>query len=235
VALPGEARTLTGKSLRAGEVLALQPGLLVAVSGMGPARAAAAAERLLQRGAVRLATWGTAGGLDRALCCGQLLLPERVTTDDGRDYAVDAAWRRRLAQVLATQAPAGGVLLGSDRALTSAADKQVAFRSSGAVAVDMESAAVAAVAQAHQRPFTAVRAVIDIAAETLPAAALAAIDDNGRMQPVPLLRRLAAHPAEVLALMTLARRFGCARRRLAAAAALCIEELASAVDAERKF
>jgi len=65
--------------------------------------------------------------------------------------------------------------------------------------VDMETAAVAEVVNAHQIPFMAVRAISDDYHQMLPLGALAAGFDpaKGRATPLRLLWRLATHPAEV--------------------------------------
>ena len=52
--------------------------------------------------------------------------------------------------------------------LDSPSKKKAAFEVAGAMAVDMESAAVAAIAAAHQLPFVALRVIIDTASDALP-------------------------------------------------------------------
>jgi adenosylhomocysteine nucleosidase len=229
VALPLEARTVTRARLKIGDAIAIGDHALLALAGMGAARARAAAQVLVQRGATGLVSWGVAGGLDPALASGRLLLPKRIVADDGRSFIVDAAWRWRLEQLLAgPDAPAGGVLLGSDRILDTVGAKQEAFRTTHASAVDMESAAIADVAQQAQLPFVAIRAIVDAAGETLPAVTKAAIDDDGRINPVRLLLRLLFKPFDVLRLILLARRFARASATLSAAARACASELATA-------
>ncbi len=229
VALPNEARTITRARLRMGDIVAVGDYALLALSGMGALRATAAAQALARRRVSGLVSWGVAGGLDPALRSGRLLLPKRVIADDTRSYIVDAAWRWRLEQLLAgPEAPAGGVLLGSERILDTPDAKHDAFCTTHASAVDMESAAIAEVARQEQLPFVAIRAIVDVASEALPAIAMAAIDDAGRLRLGRLLLQLLSKPSDLLRLITLARQFGRARAALTAAARACAAELAPA-------
>ena len=175
----------------------------LACAGASTARARAAAERLAAAGATGLLSFGVAGGLTPELPPGSLVLAEAVV-EDGEPRAASAGWH---AAVLAVAGPGlalrAGTLAGSDRPLTSAADKARLHRTSGALAVDMESHAVAAVAAARGLPFLALRAVADPADRSIPAAALGAIGPDGRSRLGPVLAGLARRPWELPALLAL--------------------------------
>jgi adenosylhomocysteine nucleosidase len=109
----------------------------------------------------------------------------------------------------------GGKLLTSAQAIDAVADKAAAFRDTGAVAVDMESLAVAQVAAAHRLPFMAVRVIVDTAADRLPQAVMAA-SHGGQVRIWRLIGGLARAPVELAPLLRLARRYRIARRSLAA-------------------
>jgi len=96
----------------------------------------------------------------------------------------------------------------------SAADKRAAFLQSGAVAVDMESYAIAAVAEAHGLPFIAIRAIVDAAADEVPPALLDVTGRDGRLVLGRLLVRLLAAPRMLRPLSGLAQRFRVAGRSL---------------------
>lgn len=219
VALADEARPLSPRlrraRLRAGDVIPIDDQLLLAISGIGPERATRAADRLLAQGVSTLASWGTAGGLDPRLPRAALVLPKRVIDGDGNSYAVDGPWRWRLEHTLTGIVTlASGPLLSSARPLVNTRQKAEAFERTGAIAVDMESAAVAARATAAQCPFMVVRTITDTASERLPAAALAAVDADGRFQPLQLLLALLRRPGDLPGLMKLGRHFGAARHTL---------------------
>ena len=80
---------------------------------------------------------------------------------------------------------------------TTPQQKQALFARTGAVAVDMESAAIAEVAASRGLPFVAVRAVLDPAARSLPQSAVGAVDSSGRLLVKDLVRALLRHPADL--------------------------------------
>lgn len=187
--------------------------------GPGEARAAAAAERALAAGAAGLLSWGLAGGLDESVAPGTVVVPRRVLGEGGAAYAVAGEWHERLA-ALADEVPVStGDVLTVRAALHSPREKRAAHATTGAVAVDMESAAIAAAAARAGVPFAVARVVVDGAADALPRAAEQWIDERGGRRWAPVLRAVAS-PAEWPVLARLGRRFAVANRvleRLAAA------------------
>jgi adenosylhomocysteine nucleosidase len=214
-ALAAEARALGPAAGRIGDVCRLRDGSLLAVSGMGTAAAEAAAAKLIEAGASALMSFGLAGGLDPALPAGSMVFPSEVISRDGRGSPISMDWRDRLSAAVHGLGPVcTGRLLTSARALDSVADKAAAFRDTGAVAVDMESLAIAQVAAAHHLPFVAVRVIVDTAADALPHAVVTASAD-GEVRILRLLGAIALAPGELGALIRLAGRYRTATRRLA--------------------
>jgi adenosylhomocysteine nucleosidase len=220
-ALVAESRPL-GPAIRSGaEPTTLADGTLLIVSGVGPAAAADGARRLLAAGARALLSWGLAGGLDPSLEAGTLVLPLEVISPEGRMLEASADWRELVCNAIAARHRASrGRLLSCPEPLGSAAAKALAFRQTGAVAVDMESFAIADAASAGRVPFLAVRAIVDAAHDTVPELALSATrpgeDGVGLAR---LLLALARTPGELPSLVRLARRYRTATRALSAVAA----------------
>jgi adenosylhomocysteine nucleosidase len=186
---------------------------------MGMAAATRCARSLLDEGATALVSWGMAGGLDPRLAPGAIFLPDTVISPSGVALTTDASWRTRLGAAVAAHHPVnGGRLLTSARAVGSLAEKANLFREAGAVAVDMESAAVAEVAQSNGVPFIAVRVIVDGATDALPRAVTDAADSEGHLKIWRLLGALARTPGELGPLLRLAGRYRAANRSLAAVA-----------------
>ncbi|MHB8474877.1 MAG: phosphorylase family protein [Steroidobacteraceae bacterium] len=217
-ALMAEARAL-GKSVRRPDGLAsLGDGTLLAVGGMGGEPAARAARRLVDAGVAGLLSFGFAGGLDPSLSAGTVVCPTEIISGSGARIATSADWRERLRVATAAPRPlVGGTLLTCSAPIDSVAGKAVAFRDTGAVAVDMESLSVAQVAAAYGLPFIAVRVIVDTAADRLPQAVLAA-NRAGSLSVGRLLGGLARAPSELPALIRLAQRYRAAARALTAVA-----------------
>jgi len=185
---------------------------LVMTSGMGSSAAAAGARALIDAGAEALASWGMAGGLDPSLQPGAILLPTEVLGPDGRLHNCEPGWRERLSARITART---GRLLTAARSVGSVEDKAELFRTTGAVAVDMESAAVAEIAEQHGLPFLAVRVIVDSAGDVLPRAVTAAADNEGHLQIWRLMGALALAPSELAPLLRLAQRYRAANRSLA--------------------
>ena len=215
-ALVAEARPLGPVARRGAEPATLADGTLLMVSGVGPSAAAAGARRLLAAGARALLSWGLAGGLDPSLEAGTLVLPLEIVSPEGRVLLASAQWREGVSRIVAArQAPCGGRLLGCREPLGSTAAKALAFRQTGAVAVDMESFAIAEVAAAERVPFLAVRAIVDTAHDTLPEVALSATRAGQAGLGVGrVATALARTPGQLPALIRLARRYRTAIRAL---------------------
>jgi adenosylhomocysteine nucleosidase len=161
-------------------------------------------------------TFGLAGGLDPSLKCGSVVIPCELLSSDGARYAANRAWREQVAAaVSAICAVTEGNLLSSTHAIDTPADKAAAFRTTGAAAVDMESAAVAEIAARHHLPFIAVRVIVDTAADALPRAVVAA-SRAGRVQFARLIGGLILAPREIASLIRLAQRYRIAMRSLRA-------------------
>ena len=173
----------------------------------GAERARGAAQRLLAKGAEALISFGIAGGLDPALRPGRLIVARRVIGPGGLDLAAEPGLHRRFMELCASGglAPADGTLASSTRMVNSPADKQVLHERLGALAVDMESHAVAAVARSAGVPFAALRVVADPAERTLPGLVRDALDDDGRPRTALVLARLCLRPWAVPAVLQLRR------------------------------
>lgn len=191
----------------------------VRVAGARADQAAAAARELIRAGCSGLISFGLAGGLAAGLGAGTIILAERVIDARGRTLLADSAWRGRLAAQVAHGHPiVAGSIAGSDRAIGSPNEKAALARSTGALAVDMESHAVAEAAARSGVPFLVIRAIADAAERAVPAWLAGVIDAEGRPRPGAIAAGLLARPLDVATLIALGRASGralAALRRLA--------------------
>jgi adenosylhomocysteine nucleosidase len=186
--------------------VAAKLGAAEAGGGLPPG-AAAAAERLLARGATALVSFGLCGGLDPALRPGALLVPRAVLWH-GRSYAADPSLSAALGGFSAH------LLLAGDMVAADPAAKRLLFGRTAAAAIDLESGAVAEVAARGKIPFAALRAVCDPAGAKVPPAALVALDAGGAVSVWRVAASLLRAPGQLPALLALGRAAGQARRAL---------------------
>lgn len=207
VALLPEAACLPGTP-RPGETVAIHGDILLHVSGIGPDRAARAAEQLAAEGVQALMSIGTAGGLRPGLGTGAVLVPERVASSTG-SLPTHVAWRRHVVARLtgAGIAVTDGDMVESHEVLATPAHKTEFGERHGAVAVDMESAAVLRVATRHTLPAVVVRVIMDPVDMELPAFLLRRTDTYGRAHVPGLLADLLRSPGQLPQLLRTSRSF----------------------------
>ncbi|GAB4283876.1 MAG: hypothetical protein Kow0092_38540 [Deferrisomatales bacterium] len=208
-ALPGEARALARAAVPPGGSHPLAGRGVLLLGGVGPLRAGLAARALVRRGVGGLVSWGVAAGLCPAVGPGAVVIPETVIGPDGCEYRCDRRWRSQLLLRLAGVVRVHrGPLAGAAGELRGTEPKRALHRATGAVAADMESAAVARVACGSSVPFLAVRAVVDPAGFAVPACALRGVDGLGQRRLLRLLGALVEHPREAAGLVRLAVSYG---------------------------
>lgn len=187
----------------------------VAVSGMGQTAAARAAERLIANGVSGLMSFGYAGAICPSLRRGTVVIADEVETETGRRHTTDPVWRQHLAGVLDRQSGLRvGRFVSVQQVAASPDHKRRLAEHSRALAVDMESGAVAEVAKRHGLPFIAVRAIVDEAHHAVPRAVSGAVDEAGRTRPWRIAWPLLKRPAEIAAVFALARGAEAADRSL---------------------
>jgi adenosylhomocysteine nucleosidase len=142
--------------------------VVVMRSGAGRDRAAKATEALL---AGHRPSWvisaGFAGGLDRRLRRGDILLPTEVADESGRLLPIEQ--KIDLATLPEPQRIHVGRLLTADHVVRLPREKAELGHKHHALAVDMESLAVVEVCRARNVPVLVVRIVSDAVDDTLPA------------------------------------------------------------------
>ncbi|MGZ2746241.1 phosphorylase [Burkholderia stagnalis] len=159
------------------------------------------------RGCAGIVSFGTAGGLSPDLAPGALVIADAIDGPFGR-VQTDAGWSTRLVAALHDTPVWSRVTRGTMAAVVAPvvgeADKASLYRTTGALAVDMESHIAAAFAAARGVPFAVCRAIVDPAWRTLPRAATAGLRDDGSTAILPILRELLKQPSQLGPLLQVA-------------------------------
>ncbi|WP_031435901.1 phosphorylase family protein [Methylobacter tundripaludum] len=215
VALPEELSTLTSKKIDKGCCVFITDTIILAHSGAGADNARAASELLVAQGAIRLISWGCAAALSTSLKSGDLVLPDTMIDAEGTQIATHPVWHSYTKNLLSStlKAHTGG-LVESKTIVASGKDKKHLHTQTGAVALDMESIAIAKVALQNNLPFLAVRAMADPVNMDLPKAINHSLNDEGDIVLSKLLLFIALHPAELPGLIKLGLHFNAAKNTL---------------------
>lgn len=184
----------------------------VRVSGADAGRAADAAQALADGGAAALVSFGLSGALDPSAKPGRLVIPTRTVLPNGQSVASDPELFAKLTSEIRNHAqedagppPLTATIAGTDTILATVADKAALHARTGAVAVDMESHAVAATAHEAGLPYIAIRAIADPAGRAIPPAALAGIAPDGTVRLFAVVNKLMMRPQDIPVLMRLGR------------------------------
>lgn len=224
VALPAEARALAGRSRWRPVNNAMFHHIqerndltfIYVQSGIGNERSLAAAKWLVAQGARLLASVGVAGGLSPAVNSGDLIIAEKVIEkNDGKEIL---SWTADLAYVDALQKsinPLGipvhcGMLTTCRDAVLTVAGKKDLYEQTKALAVDMESSAIARIAQISHLPFLVLRAVSDNASVSVPKDIADCLGENGRVKFAKLFKKLLQRPVLIADLLRLRKDFDAA-------------------------
>ncbi len=177
---------------------------VVRCAGAKAERARAAARLLVQKGCDGLLSFGVAGGLSPDLKPGSVVVADAVIGPDGTVYETDADWGEGLLQGIAGKVDIKvAAITGRDKAITNAQEKKELFEKTGAVAVDMESHAVAEIAAHAGIPFLAIRAIADPSKRQVPGWVMKGIADDGSIKTGVMVGGLLQQPWALPKLMLL--------------------------------
>jgi nucleoside phosphorylase len=196
--------------------------VVATTAGIGTRAAARAAERILDQGPIKhLVVVGIAGGIGPGVAIGDLIVPEVVI-----DLAADQEYR---------PTPLGdveprGILVTSDELLIGPAEV-AGLEQRGVVAVDMETAAIAAVCDRRRCLWSVFRGISDRPGDGLvDPAVLSLTGPEGEPRLTALLRFVLTHPLRIPDLARLGRGLSLATRAAASATAEALQAADSAAQ-----
>lgn len=151
------------------------------VCGIGPSAAGKAAGLMLFQKIDCLISWGTAAALTEDVFMGDLIIPEYIHAESGDIYQTDDVCSCNLKKKINSGLVKmhTGLLAETGVVLENPAQKAELVRKTGAIAADMESAAIMQVAQKNSLPCIAVRTVVDESDNAVPAELTRHIDIFG--------------------------------------------------------
>ncbi len=187
------------------------------ISGIGIKRATEAAEHLCAEKPDLILSIGVSGGLSVGLEAGSLV----AATSIHSDVAGIDSWFENDddAQMRSDLIPAcgniqcGKLITASEPVLTPE-EKLFMHERTGALAIDMESIAIAQVAKKTGIPFGCIRAVSDDSKRGIPPESLAGVDETGKTQLAPILKAIMKRPSLIFELIPMGRDYSKALKAL---------------------
>jgi adenosylhomocysteine nucleosidase len=151
-----------------------------------------------------LVSFGLAGGLAPELRAGTVVVSGEVVSE-GHHWAIEPSIRRQLSQFARSIGAIEGLILGASSILATRAEKERAWATTGALAVDLESEIVARTATALGIPFIVLRSIADCARRDLPPASLVPLTADGKPDLLKVFSAVLRRPLQIGAMIGLAR------------------------------
>jgi hopanoid-associated phosphorylase len=204
-ALSSEGRCLTGNTIPVNKPVQINQHAVAIICGMGDDKARIAAQTLLEQNITALLSWGTAGALTENIHSGDLVLADSIVTNDGDRYSFDAEWNKYITNELCNTSLKihHGMIAHAGQVLATAEDKKRLHGETNALAVDMESLAIAQIANKEKLPCVSIRAIVDEASQCIPEAIIKNTDSFGRPSLFPLFSSLIRNPGLITELIKL--------------------------------
>nr|VFK53908.1 MAG: adenosylhomocysteine nucleosidase [Candidatus Kentron sp. TUN]VFK55011.1 MAG: adenosylhomocysteine nucleosidase [Candidatus Kentron sp. TUN]VFK55789.1 MAG: adenosylhomocysteine nucleosidase [Candidatus Kentron sp. TUN] len=198
-ALPFEVASFAGMDIAPDSYEIISEDSFIYYAGVGAKNATQAAQFLIDSKVDALVSWGSAGALDPVLIPGDIVLPVNVINYvDKKQYRVNERWHAALKTKLDINTTySAGSIVSTQDVQHSPQKKTNLYQAIEAAAVDMESAAIAAVASKEKKPFIVIRSISDTAAMQLPKSAINGTDEYGRVSIIALFAGLMKNPTEL--------------------------------------
>lgn len=176
------------------------------VSGTGANNVDQAVHNLIRYDINAIISWGTCVALVPELKSGDLLLPEVLLADGGERYFTDKSWVERIGNSLRQERLHlhHGSMTSAQNVLINKKQKTDLHATTGALAADMESAAIVKTARSFGLPCIVIRAVLDEADTAIPETIMKHTDEFGKADVPGLLREIIQAPGLLVPLCELA-------------------------------
>ena len=159
----------------------------VAVSGVGQSRMRNLLESLSGDDVTYWISIGFAGGLDPALHPGDCIIGNKVINSSGGVYSCQD-------ECVPATTDSSHILYCADKVVATQQEKSRLFETTGASAVDMESAAVAWYAQKRGERFAWIRVISDAAGDMVPEAVFDCISKDGFPSSLAAIKTILFNP-----------------------------------------
>lgn len=200
--MPNEAKCFRKGKLPLQEIIPINDAISIFICGIGKEFASDGAKELIFSGVTHLLSWGFAGGLKASLNSGDAILAESVN-NESHTIPIDSVWLlKKLAEETELKIKLGR-LLSNMHMLSSPAEKLLWHERTNSDIVDMESYAVAQLAEENGLPFAAIRFVIDNSEMCLPEVVVEHTDNFGKPNINKLIAACISEPKTIKELMQL--------------------------------
>ncbi len=193
----------------------IHKNIFLCLSGIGYESAYHAAKKILEFNVDALISWGVAGAIDDSLNTGDLFLPKSIINED-KTYNISNDWINRISEHFQQTSynVISGDIASSSEICASSADKKLLLQNTGALAVDMESIAIAKVTTVNNLDFLVIRTIADSADTNIPDAVIKHIDNLGQPKLFQIILSCILKPSQIRDISILAKSYQMALKTL---------------------
>jgi len=214
-ALPAEAKCLDQSTLHLVSPVEIQKDIFLCLSGIGYESASNAAKKLLELKIDGLVSWGVAGAIDSSVNSGDLIIADSIISHN-KTYLVSTEWKNKLLRHMqkSSNQLLNGNIASSKEICATTKEKENLLQRTGALAVDMESAAIAEVSRDNKLDFLVIRTIADQANASIPEAVLKHTDNLGNPKLLKFILSCITKPMQIRDLAILAKNYNKALKTL---------------------
>ena len=207
-ALPAEAKCLQSKKINFLKPFEIEKNIFLCVSGIGYQSSLHAAKELIKLNVNGLISWGVAGGICKSVHSGDLILAKAVTNQE-KIYKISNKWHRKIENHFHNSfcKILSGDIVSTKKICATSIEKTKLFKETGALAIDMESFAMAEIAKTNNLDFIIIRSIADDANLNLPEAVIENIDNFGRLKIVKFIISCLLRPTQISKIILLAKNY----------------------------
>ena len=189
-------------------LLNLGKNIFLCLSGIGHKSSFDATKKLIKLNVDALISWGIAGATCDLVTTGDLILAKTIIKD-GKSYNTSDEWCKKIIYHFkdSPHRILNKDIVSTGEICATSVEKMRLFKKTKALAIDMESAAMAELAIENNLDFIVIRAIADSEVLNIPDAVIKNIDNYGRIKIIRLIRSCMLNPSQINQIVLLAKSY----------------------------
>tara|TARA_B100001996_G_scaffold281182_1_gene221627 strand:- start:1344 stop:2060 length:717 start_codon:yes stop_codon:yes gene_type:complete len=207
-ALPAEAKCFQTKKINFKSPFEIKKNVFLCISGIGYKSSHDATKELLKLNIDALISWGIAGATCDLVTTGDLILARSVRNHKKIYYTTDE-WCKKIIHHFqdSSHKLLYKDIVSTDEICATPVEKIKLFKKTKALAIDMESAAIAEVAIKNNLDFIAIRVISDNVTQSIPEIVIKNIDNYGYIDILKLIKFCMFNPSQINQILLLAKSY----------------------------
>ena len=207
-ALPAEAKCFHTTKINLKSPFEIERSIFLCISGIGYKSSLNAAKELIKLNVDAIISWGIAGATCDLVNTGDIILAKSIKNHKNI-YSTSVKWRKKIIEHFKDSSLniLNEDVVSVEEVCNTPIKKIELFKKTKAVAIDMESAAIAEVAMSNNLDFITVRAIADNSALYIPDVVVKNIDNYGHIKIIKLITSCMFYPSQINQIFLLAKSY----------------------------